>query len=124
LNLKPTGNASRSYQGNPGVGSTNLYIKNGDTSPADIIKSVKSGLYLDRVGGQGMNSTTGDFSMGANGYWIENGEITHAVQEITVAGNVLKMLNNVKAVGNDLSFKLGTTASPTLLVSEITVGGE
>ena len=124
LNLKPTGNASRSYQGNPGVGSTNLYIKNGDTSPADIIKSVKSGLYLDRVGGQGMNSTTGDFSMGANGYWIENGEITHAVQEITVAGNVLKMLNNVKAVGNDLNFKLGTTASPTLLVSEITVGGE
>ena len=124
LNLKPTGNASRSYQGNPGVGSTNLYIKNGDTSPADIIKSVKSGLYLDRVGGQGMNSTTGDFSMGANGYWIENGEITHAVQEITVAGNVRKMLNNVKAVGNDLSFKLGTTASPTLLDSEITVGGE
>jgi PmbA protein len=124
LNLKPTGNASRSYQGNPGVGSTNLYIKNGETSPAEIIKSVKSGLYLDRVGGQGMNSTTGDFSMGANGYWIENGEITHAVQEITVAGNVLKMLNNVKAVGNDLNFKLGTTASPTLLVSEITVGGE
>ena len=124
LNLKPTGNAARSYQGNPNVGSTNLYIKNGDTSPADIIKSVKSGLYLDRVGGQGMNSTTGDFSMGASGHWIENGELTHAVQEITVAGNVLKMLNNVKAVGNDLSFKLGTTASPTLLISEITVGGE
>lgn len=124
LNLRPTGNASRGYQGNPGVGSTNLYIKNGDTNPADIIKSVKSGLYLDRVGGQGMNSTTGDFSMGASGHWIENGELTHAVQEITVAGNVLKMLNNVKAVGNDLSFKLGTTASPTLLVSEITVGGE
>ena len=124
LNLKPTGNAARSYQGNPGVNSTNLYIKNGDTSPADIIKSVKSGLYLDRVGGQGLNSTTGDFSMGANGQWIEDGELTHAVQEITVAGNVLKVLNNVKAVGNDLSFKLGTTASPTLLIGEMTVGGE
>jgi PmbA protein len=124
LNIKPTGNASRSYQGNPNVGSTNLYIKNGDTSPADIIKSVKSGLYLDRVGGQGLNSTTGDFSMGANGQWIENGEFTHAVQEITVAGNVLKVLNNVKAVGNDLSFKLGTTGAPTLLIGEMTVGGE
>jgi PmbA protein len=124
LNLKPTGNASRSYQGNPNVGSTNLYIKNGDTSPEDIIKSVKSGLYLDRVGGQGLNSTTGDFSMGANGRWIENGEFTHAVQEITVAGNVLKALSNVKAVGNDLTFKLGTTASPTLLIGEMTVAGE
>ena len=124
LNLKPTGNASRSYQGNPGVGSSNLFIKNGDTSPADIIKSVKSGLYLDRVGGQGMNSTTGDFSMGANGIWIENGELTHAVQEITVAGNILKVLGNVKAVGNDLSFRLGTTATPTLLIGEMTIGGE
>lgn len=124
LKLKPTGNAARSYQGNPNVGSTNLFVKNGDTSPADIIKSVKSGLYLDRVGGQGLNSTTGDFSMGANGQWIENGEITHAVQEITVAGNVLKVLSNVKAVGNDLNFKLGTTASPTLLIGEMTVGGE
>ena len=124
LNIKPTGNAARSYQGNPNVGSTNLYIKNGETSPADIIKSVKSGLYLDRVGGQGMNSTTGDFSMGANGQWIENGELTHAVQEITVAGNILKVLSNVKAVGNDLNFKLGTTAAPTLLIGEMTVGGE
>ena len=124
LNLKPTGNAARSYQGNPNVGSTNLFIKNGDTSPEDMIKSVKSGLYLDRVGGQGLNSTTGDFSMGANGRWIENGEFTHAVQEITVAGNVLKVLSNVKAVGNDLSFKLGTTATPTLLIGEMTVGGE
>jgi len=124
LKLKPSGNAARSYQGNPNVGSTNLYIKGGETSPADIIKSVKNGLYLDRVGGQGLNSTTGDFSMGANGQWIENGELTHAVQEITVAGNVLKVLSNVKAVGNDLNFKLGTTASPTLLIGEMTVGGE
>lgn len=124
LNLKPTGNAARSYQGNPNVGSTNLYIKNGDTSPEEMIKSVKNGLYLERVGGQGMNSVSGDFSMGANGRWIENGEFTHAVQEITVAGNILKVLSNVKAVGNDLSFKLGTTASPTLLIGEMTVGGE
>jgi len=124
LNLRPTGNAARGYQGNPNVGSTNLYIKNGDTSPADIIKSVKSGLYLESMFGSGMNSVTGDFSQGATGFWIENGELTHAVQEITIAGNVLKALNNVRVVGNDLSFKLGSTASPTLLIGEMTVGGE
>jgi PmbA protein len=124
LNLKATGNAGRGYQSNPGVGSTNLYIKNGDTSPADMIKSVKNGLYLTEMFGSGMNSVTGDFSQGATGFWIENGELTYPVQEITIAGNVSKALSNVKAVGNDLSFKLGSTASPTLLVSEMTVGGE
>ena len=122
--MKPTGNAARGYQSNPGVGSTNLYIKNGDTSREDIIKSVKNGLYLDAMFGSGMNSVTGDFSQGATGFWIENGELTHAVQEITIAGNVLKALNNVKVVGNDLNFKLGSTAAPTLLIGEMTVGGE
>lgn len=124
LNLKPTGNASRGYQSTPGVGSTNLYMKNGDTDPKEIIKSVKNGLYLTAMFGSGMNSVTGDFSQGATGFWIENGELTYPVQEITIAGNVLKALQNVKVVGNDLSFKLGSTASPTLLVSEMTVGGE
>lgn len=124
LNMKPTGNASRGYQSTPGVGSTNLYLKNGDTDPKDIIKSVKNGLYLTDMFGSGMNSVTGDFSQGATGFWIENGELTYPVQEITIAGNVLKALQNVKVVGNDLSFKLGSTASPTLLVSEMTVGGE
>ncbi|HVF29625.1 MAG TPA: TldD/PmbA family protein [Pyrinomonadaceae bacterium] len=124
LNLRPTGNASRSYQGTPGVSGSNLYIKNGDTSRADIIKSVKNGLYLSSMFGSGMNSVTGDFSQGATGFWIENGELTYPVQEITIAGNVMKALSNVKAVGNDLSFKLGSTASPTLLIGEMTVGGE
>ena len=124
LGLKPTGNASRGYMSIPGVGSSNLYLKNGDTSRADIIKSVKNGLYLSSMFGSGMNSVTGDFSQGATGFWIENGELTYPVQEITIAGNVMKALSNVKAVGNDLSFKLGSTASPTLLIGEMTVGGE
>ncbi len=124
LNLRPTGNAVRGYQSTPGVGASNLFIKNGETSPADIIKSVKNGLYLTDMFGSGMNAVTGDFSQGASGFWIENGELTYPVQEITIAGNVLKALSNVKAVGNDLSFKLGSTASPTLLIGEMTVGGE
>jgi PmbA protein len=124
LNLKPSGNAGRAYTSMPFVTSTNLYLKNGDTSPADIIKSVKSGLYLSAMFGSGMNGVTGDFSQGATGFWIENGELTYPVQEITIAGNVMKALKNVKVVGNDLTFKLGAPASPTLLIDQMTVGGE
>ncbi len=124
LNAKVTGNAGRSYQGAPGIGATNLFLKNGKTDPKDIIKSVKNGLYLTEMFGSGVNNVTGDFSQGASGYWIENGELTYPVQEITIAGNVLKVLKNVQAIGNDLSFRLGSTASPTLLIGEMTVGGE
>lgn len=124
LNLKPTGNAARSWQGTPGVGATNLYMKNGASDPKEILKSVKNGLYLTQLVGFGLNGVTGDFSQGAAGFWIENGEKTYPVQEITLAGNVLKVLKNVQAVGNDLSFKLGSTAAPTLLIGEMTVGGE
>jgi PmbA protein len=123
LNLKPTGNATRGYQSTPGVGGSNLYLKNGTTDPKEIVKSVKNGLYLTDFFGSGVNNVTGDFSQGASGFWIENGEITYPVQEITIAGNVLKALKDVQMVGNDLSFKLGSTASPTLLISELTVGG-
>jgi PmbA protein len=123
LDLKPTGNASRSYQSLPGVSSTNLYMKAGPTDPKDIIKSVKSGLYLTELNGQGFNPVTGDMSRGAVGFWIENGEITYPVQEITMAGNALKMLKSISAIGNDLTFKLGSTAAPTLLISEATIGG-
>lgn len=124
LNLQPTGNASRNYQGTPNIGATNLYLKNGATEPLEIIKSIKNGLYLTELFGFGLNSVTGSFSQGAAGFWIENGEITFPVQEITLAGNALKVLRDVAAVGNDLSFKLGSTAAPTLLVSEMTIGGE
>ncbi|MBC7909502.1 MAG: TldD/PmbA family protein [Pyrinomonadaceae bacterium] len=123
LNLKPSGNAARSYQSNPGVGSTNLYIKNGASDPKEIIKGVKSGLYVTSLFGFGFNGVTGDVSQGANGFWIENGELTYPVQEITLAGNLLKLLKNITMVGNDLSFKFGGSASPTLLISEATIGG-
>jgi PmbA protein len=124
LKAQVTGNAGRGFSSAPGVGSSNLFIKNGAAIPKDIIKSVKNGLYLMEMFGSGVNSVTGDFSQGATGFWIENGEITYPVQEITIAGNVLRVLKNVQAIGNDLSFKLGSTASPTLLISEMTVGGE
>jgi PmbA protein len=123
LNLKPSGNATRSYQSNPSVGSTNLYIKAGATDPREMIKGVKSGLYVTSLFGFGFNGVTGDVSQGANGFWIENGELTYPVQEITLAGNVMKLLKNITTVGNDLSFKFGGSASPTLLISEAMIGG-
>ena len=123
LNLKPTGHAARSYQSLPGIGSTNLYLKNGTTDPKEIVKSVKNGLYVTGLIGQGVNLVTGDISRGAVGFWIENGEITYPVQEITLAGNALTLLKNIAAVGNDLNFRFGGTAAPTILISEATVGG-
>ena len=84
---------------------------------------MKSGLYLRTMSAQGFNPVTGDFSHGATGHWIENGEIAYPVQEITIAGNVITAFKNITAVGNDLKFRAGGVASPTLLISEITVGG-
>jgi PmbA protein len=123
LNLKPTGHAARTYQSMPGVGPTNLYLKAGATDPKEIVKSVKNGLYLSAMFGQGTNLVTGDISRGAAGFWIENGEITYPVQEMTLAGNALDILKNISAVGNDLSFRFGGAAAPTILISEMTVGG-
>lgn len=123
LNLKPTGHAGRGYSSGPSVNSTNLYMKAGASDPKEIIKGVKSGLYVTEMFGQGTNFVTGDISMGAGGFWIENGEITYPVQEITLAGNMTTLLKSVAAVGNDLSFRLGSVAAPTLLISEATIGG-
>jgi PmbA protein len=123
LNLKPTGNAARSYQSLPSVGSTNLFMAAGASDPKEMIKSVKSGLYINALFGQGANGVTGDISQGAGGFWIENGELTYPVQEITLAGNALTLLKNITMVGNDLSFRFGGTAAPTILISEATIGG-
>ena len=123
LKMPLTGTTSRSWQGGPGVSSSNLVLTPGDMDPKDLIKGVKNGLYLRTLSSQGANFVTGNFSHGASGYWIENGELTYPVQEITVAGNFLTLLKNITAVANDGTFKFGGTNSPTFLVSELTVGG-
>ena len=118
-----TGTTARGYTGGPGVSPSNLFVQAGASDPKDIVKSVKEGLYLTGFQGSGFNNVTGDFSQGAYGFWIENGEIAYPVQEITIAGNMLGVLKNVAMVGNDLTFKYGSSAAPTLLISEVTVGG-
>lgn len=123
LGMRTTGNASRGITGNAGVGHGNFYIPNGKTSAEDIIKSVKRGLYVTELIGFGVNIVTGDYSRGAAGLWIENGEFVHPVSEVTIAGTLPEMLRNIEAIGSDLEFR-GSLASPTLLISEMTISGQ
>ncbi len=122
LKLKPTGNASRGVGDAPSVSTTNLHLVPGAYSPEQIIGSVKSGLYLTELIGMGVNMVTGDYSRGAGGIWIENGELGYPVQEITIAGNLKEMLKNIEMVGSDLHWR-SSTASPTVKISEMTIAG-
>jgi PmbA protein len=118
-----TGSASRGYRSMPHIGTRNLYLEPGKQSPEAIIKGVKNGFYVTAMLGHGINLVTGEYSRGANGLWIRDGELAEAVQEVTVAGNVLKMLDGIDAIGNDLTFR-GTTGAPTLRFAELAVSGE
>ena len=122
LGMKSTHNASRGLDGTPGIGCGNLYLEPGALSPDEIIAAVPAGLYVTSLMGFGVNTVTGDYSRGATGLWIENGQLTHAVEEVTVAGNLAEMLRNVTAIGNDLEFR-GSVASPTLRIDGMTIAG-
>ncbi len=121
LGMTSTGNAARDAAG-ISVGSANFYLVPGTSTPGEIIASVKSGLYLTELIGFGVNLVTGDYSRGAVGLWIENGELTYPVEEITIAGNLTEMLRHIEMVGNDLVFR-GRTAAPTLKIARMTIAG-
>ena len=122
LGMKSTHNASRGLAGTPGIGCGNLYLEPGTRTPDEILGDVKAGLYVTSLMGFGTNIVTGDYSRGATGLWIENGELTHAVEEITIAGNLREMLRNVTAIGNDLVFR-SAVASPTVRIDGMTIAG-
>jgi PmbA protein len=122
LGLRSTGNASRGLAGNAGVGNGNLYIERGGATPEQLIAGIRDGFYVTELIGFGVNIVTGDYSRGAVGLWIRNGELAFPVSEVTIAGTLQQMLMNLKAVGSDLEFR-GSMAAPTLVVSEMTVGG-
>jgi len=123
LGLKTTGNASRGLAGTPGIGAGNFFLQKGDRTPQEIIGGIKQGLYVFQFLGFGVNMVTGDFSRGASGLWIENGELTYPVEEVTVAGNLKDMLNNISEIGNDLEFR-GSLAAPTLRIDGMMIAGE
>ncbi len=122
LGMASTGNASRSVGESPSVGPTNFYLAPGGSAPEEIIRSVKRGLYVTELIGFGINMVTGDYSRGAAGFWIENGELAYPVEEITIAGNLKRMLLDIEMIGSDLEFR-GRIASPTVKIAEMTIAG-
>ena len=123
LNMPSTGNASRGLAGTPGIGAGNLFMEKGSISAEQLLADVKTGFYVTELMGFGVNMVTGDYSRGAAGLWIENGELTFAVEEVTIAGNLKEMLNNVTAIADDLEFR-GAVASPTLRIDGMTIAGK
>ena len=97
-------------------------IEPGANSPEQIIAGISNGLYVTSIMGHGANLVTGDISYGATGLWIENGELTYAVEEITIAGNLTLMLQNIAAIGSDLHFRSATSA-PSLQIEGLTIAG-
>jgi PmbA protein len=122
LGLQPTGNAARSAGDPPGVSPTNFYLVPGQFTPEDIIASVAHGLYVTELIGFGVNQVTGDYSRGAVGLWIEHGELTHAVEEVTIAGNLRQMFSGIEMIGNDLDLRR-KVAAPTVKIAVMTVAG-
>ena len=122
MKARTTGNASRGYSTLPSVGVNNLYLEAGTQTPEELLRGVKRGLYVTRMLGRGANTITGDYSRGANGLLIEDGELGRPVQEVTVAGNFLQMLQAIDGLGDDLVFR-GSVSAPTLRFAELTVSG-
>ena len=123
LGLETTANAARGLAGTPGIGPGNYFLEAGPRKPEQIIAEIKDGLYVTEFLGHGANLVTGDYSRGASGMWIVNGELAYPVEEITVAGNLKEMFNNISEIGSDLEFR-GSVASPTIRIDGLTVGGE
>ena len=127
--VESTGNADRgSYRGIPSVSPSNFYLSPGTKKPKEIIGEVENGFYVHKVSGLvtgGANPISGDFSVGATGQWIENGEVKQAVSEITIAGNLIDFLKDIDQIGNDLKFNpmIGSFASPTFKVKKLAISG-
>ena len=118
-----TGSADRGVGGLPSIGSGNLTIAAGDTPAEAIIADVEDGLYLTTLMGFGINFTTGDFSRGAAGIRIRNGELAEPVTEINISGNLREMLKSIDAVGDDRQW-FGATAAPTIRIERMTISGQ
>ena len=123
LGLQTTANASRGLAGTPSIGPGNYFLQAGTKTPKQIIGDIKDGLYITEFLGMGVNLVTGDYSRGASGLWIVNGELAYPVEEITVAGNLKDIFNNISEIGTDLEFR-GSVAAPTIRIDGLTVGGE
>lgn len=121
LGLVTTGHAHRGVSSSPSPGPYNLHLEAGEVTPTELMSDIKQGFYVTDLIGSGVNGVTGDYSRGASGFWIENGQITYAVSEVTIAGHLIEMFKSL-VPANDLSFRYGVNA-PTLRIEGLTVGG-
>ncbi len=124
---KSTGNGFKSaYNSQVGVDCSNLYIEKGYKSLDDLTAEVGEGVMITELAGlhSGANSISGDFSLAAKGFYIENGKKAYPVEQITVAGNYFELLKNIKAVGNDLVFPLSSVGSPSVIVNKLSIAGK
>jgi PmbA protein len=121
--VKSTGNASRGgFSSLPGIGTHNIYLLPGKNTKEEIISATKKGLLLKDVTGYGIDPVSGNFSGGASGFWIENGQIVHPVKGVTIAGKASDILTAIDMMGNDIDMNQ-TFASPTFRVAEMQIGG-
>ena len=121
LGLQTTGHAARGTGGPPSPSATNLYLEAGKLSIKELIADIKQGFYVTELMGMGVNGVTGDYSRGAAGFWIENGEIAFPVSEVTIAGNLKEMFAHLTPA-NDLEFRHGVNA-PTVRIEGMTLAG-
>ncbi|HCL49252.1 metallopeptidase TldD-related protein [Alphaproteobacteria bacterium] len=121
LELETNGRAARGIGGPPGPSATNLYMLAGDDSVDTMLKNIGTGLYVTELIGMGVNGVTGDYSRGASGFWIENGELAYPVSEVTIASNLKEMFLNMTPA-DDLVFRRGVNA-PTILVEGMALAG-
>lgn len=121
LGLEPNGHASAGHGGPPGIGSANLFVKPGEKDQAGLMRDAGKGLLLTEMFSPSLNMNTGDWSVGVAGYWFENGEVQHAVSEVTVAGNLHDIYKRLIA-GSDLD-NHGALEIPSLIVDDLAIGG-
>jgi PmbA protein len=120
--MQSTGSAARGAAGSPSPSATNLWLEPGKLSPEEMIRRTARGLLVTELIGMGFNPVTGDYSRGAAGLWIEDGRVVHAVEEITIAGQLGAMLAAIDLVGSDLLWA-GAIAAPTVRIASMTVAG-
>lgn len=125
--VKSTGNGFKASYASPiSVSPTNFYIEPGINSLEEMTKKINKGLIITDFAGlhSGANSITGDFSLAAKGFYIEDGIKTHPVEQITVAGNFFTLLNNIEEIGSDLKFPMSSVGSPSIVIKELSIAGE
>ncbi|RAI38148.1 TldD/PmbA family protein [Rhodoplanes roseus] len=121
LGMTTTGHAQRGVSSTPSPSASNVHLAPGAETPGELIGDISDGLYVTDLIGMGVNMVTGDYSRGAAGFWIENGQLTYPVSEVTIAGNLIEMFGTMHP-GNDLVFRHGVNA-PTVRVEGLTVAG-